>query len=136
MDKVKFYLPDSNFKKLPTTNGFRRDFMKDVLKQAFGTSCERMMEKHGCGFYIICRQEQFARFIIARAEGPGVNGIRCLDAKFVPHGWGDPLQKMSSDLAVTQSFCQKFLDYLNISECDLKAILKCGGSNLIDVSEN
>lgn len=87
-DHIQFFLPARYFSRSPNpSTGMRRQTCKDVLFRAFGMghhASASLMNKRPYGFTILCRPEQFARFIVHRNDiGECINGIKDLEPKIV-----------------------------------------------------
>lgn len=139
-DRVKFYLPESNFQHKRSTNGFQRNAMAGVLEKSFGAmGWSGIMNNSPNGFWVICRPSQFARFIINRANlGTGVNGIRCLEAKlFIPEEL-NPYQEFANEFELTLNTAHSIIEYLGIDSYALREIVKpmVKREVVIDVSLN
>lgn len=61
--------------------------MIDILRKSFGLNVVEVgeiMDACPCGFTIVCRPDQFAKFIVLRYEADEcVNGVKDLNPKFV-----------------------------------------------------
>ncbi len=67
-------------------SGMDRGTCQTVLNKALSVGWDwgKMMNQHPEGFWIICRQDQFARFIIERHQlGNCINGIKDLEPELV-----------------------------------------------------
>jgi hypothetical protein len=89
-DNIDFVLPPRYFQPHSTANGMERCKCLKVLKECFGLfdgTWETLMQNNsGTGFHIVCRPDQFARFIIRRHQiGNCINGIRDLDPTYRRH---------------------------------------------------
>lgn len=94
-DRITFFLPPRYFTGTPSssTNGMSRATCLTILGKAFGpprqhTRCStwnEVMDLWSCGFRIVCRPSQFARFIVYRANANEcINGIKDLNPAIVP----------------------------------------------------
>lgn len=89
-DHVKFFLPKRYFQPRPTSNGMTRETCVKILHAVFGpptnsgSSWGSQMVEHPEGFWIVCRSDQFSRFIIARYDADEcINGIKDLKPAIV-----------------------------------------------------
>lgn len=91
-EKLVFHLAPRYFTKNTTSNGMKRETCIKILLASFGTgsrangtsSWATLMNRYPDGFQIVCRPDQFARFIVLRYEaGECINGIKDLSPKLV-----------------------------------------------------
>lgn len=97
---VRFYLPRRYYQEYPSSSGMQFDDCMTVLVRAFCPSAIQFSTfKHKVqqvidsarrndydGFYVICTQAAFGRFIIYRNElGRCINGIKDLAPEFGQH---------------------------------------------------
>lgn len=90
MRQVRFFLAPRYFQPHETANGMTRDRCLVLLDRSFGVfGWSNLMRSHSDGFWIKCRMDQFASFIIERhRDGNCINGIRDLNPQYV-----DPLEE-------------------------------------------
>lgn len=86
---VHFTLPSRYFtgSRSPGNNGMSRETCQRVLRDAFSLpimTWHDIMARNSNGFDIVCRPDQFARFIVARFEADEcINGIKDLNPHYV-----------------------------------------------------
>lgn len=89
-ERVSFFLAGRYFTEHNSQSGMCGKTCMYILERAFGMNASEslnFMKRNRNGFEIICRPDQFARFIILRSKhGNCINGIKDLDPKlFIPY---------------------------------------------------
>lgn len=88
-EKVVFRLAPRYFTKHYSSNGMRRETCIKILLACFGMpfgtgSWASLMTQHSEGFQIVCRPDQFARFIVLRYQADEcINGVKDLSPRIV-----------------------------------------------------
>ena len=86
-DRVRFFLPKRYFQTRVTPKGMSKGTCLHVLCKAFDmlmSESQDLMQRYPDGFHIVCRQDQFARFIVYRNDaGECINGIKDLEPELI-----------------------------------------------------
>lgn len=113
-DHLKFFLPGRYFQSYKSSNGMRRSTCVSILCRVFmmaTTESEYVMRQNPEGFWIVCRRDQFADFILARHDANEcINGIKDLRPHMIPVGTiGDPYGQVSTCTGVPRDDVKRVL---------------------------
>ena len=133
----KFFLPHRYFQCRSNGSGMSRDNCQKVLNKAFNMTYNKsgcMMDNNPNGFSIICRPEQFARFIIHRRYSDcQVNGVRDLNLEQIEKF--DIYEHWSECIGEHRALIKKITSCMGFSKEELEKRCLPDLDNVIDASE-
>lgn len=107
-----------------------------VMRQSLGLDdsvARELYRQQANGFWVICREEQFARFMIYRNNAGIQNGFMDLKADIVP-ACGDIYERIASAAGVDRGVVKKVLLALNYSRATVEERLEMRTAE-VDVSQ-
>jgi hypothetical protein len=110
-----------------------------VLEEAFGLAesvARELYQRNAAldGFWIICREDQFTRFMIYRNSAGIQNGFMDLKAEIIPAS-GDVYQRIARKAGVSAEAAKSVLSVLNYDRATVDERLTMGSAE-VDVSDN